>query len=311
MQKTNDDDIYPVSAPDLSMRHFKAIICLTNFKSFLAASAYLRISQPGLTRIIQQAEQRLGFILFERGAKSVSLTAVGKEFLPFAETTLREFARQTNKLRLNHYEERPTLNISCLMSVSHVILPSVIKEFKKYYPNTLIEIYEGVGGLISDAVIDGRVDFGIGSSEFYPKAVSVVDEVEENFVAVMPKRHNLAKLSAITLQNIGHLPLVSMPPSSGIRQLIDAEALKIGLILNHEITTNQYNTMFNFILAGLGVSIVPVSVVRELDKSQFCVQAIEPVINRKLAVLIRSDQILGDSTKQFLKLLLPNLKNIS
>jgi LysR family carnitine catabolism transcriptional activator len=118
-------------------------------------------------------------------------------------------------------------------------------------------------------------------------------------------------LSAITLQNIGHLPLVSMPPSSGIRQLIDAEALKIGLILNHEITTNQYNTMFNFILAGLGVSIVPVSVVRELDKSQFCVKTIEPVINRKLAVLIRSNQILGDASKQFLKLLLPNLKNIS
>jgi DNA-binding transcriptional LysR family regulator len=69
--------------------------------------------------------------------------------------------------------------------------------------------------------------------------------------------------------------------------------------------------MFNFILAGLGMSIVPVSVVRELDKSQFCVQTIEPVINRKLAVLIRSDQILDDSTKQFLKLLLPNLKNIS
>ena len=65
MQKTNDNEIYPVSAPNLSMRHFKAIICLTNFKSFLAASAYLRISQPGLTRIIQQAEQRLGFILFE------------------------------------------------------------------------------------------------------------------------------------------------------------------------------------------------------------------------------------------------------
>ncbi len=102
-----------------------------------------------------------------------------------------------------------------------------------------------------------------------------------------------------------------MPPSSGIRQLLDTEALKIGLILNHEITTNQYNTMFNFVLADLGLSIVPVSVVKDLDKSQFCVKRLEPPINRKLAVLVQSGQILGDVPKQFLNLLLPYLKKIS
>jgi hypothetical protein len=64
MPKSNDNEFDPISAPNLSMRHFKAIISLTNFKSFLAASAYLRISQPGLTRIIQQAEQRTWFYSF-------------------------------------------------------------------------------------------------------------------------------------------------------------------------------------------------------------------------------------------------------
>ena len=311
MQKLNNKELNSDAVPNLSMKHFKAIISLATFKSFLAASAYLKISQPGLTRIIQQAENRLGFILFERGAKTVTLSAVGADFLPFAEKVLRDFAQQTNKLRLNHYEERPKINISCLMSVSHVILPKVIKEFKAYHPSISIEIHEGVGGFISDAIIDCRVDFGIGSSEFYPKGVSVIDEVEERFVVVLSKRHNLAKLDKISLQNIGHLPLISMPPSSGISQLLDAEALKIGLILNHEITTNQYNTMFNFVLADLGLSIVPVSVVKDLNKSQFCVKPLEPPINRKLAVLVQSGQILGDVPKQFLNLLLPYLKTIS
>ena len=49
MQKLNNKEFSSDAVPNLSMKHFKAIISLTTFKSFLAASAYLKISQPGLT----------------------------------------------------------------------------------------------------------------------------------------------------------------------------------------------------------------------------------------------------------------------
>ena len=67
-------------------------LSLATFKSFWAAS-----SQPGLTRIIQQAEKRLGFELFRRGSKMVTLTPAGAEFLVFAERFLQEFSTTKDK----------------------------------------------------------------------------------------------------------------------------------------------------------------------------------------------------------------------
>ena len=310
MQKSHNIDLIFSAAPDLNVRHFKAVISLATFKSFLAAASFLEISQPGLTRIIQQAEKRLGFELFRRGSKMVTLTPAGAEFLVFAERFLQEFSNQTQRIRLNHFEERLKISISCLMSISHVVLPGVINDFKKKNPNISIEIHEGVGRLISDAVIEGRVDFGIGSSDFYPKGVSIVEEVEERFVVVMPKGHELAILPELTLDQIGHWPLISMPATSGIRQLLDAEALKAGVVLQHEITTSQYDTMFKLLLKGIGLSVVPISVERGMDISKLTVRPLTPLINRKIAVLIKSGQSLHGTQMQFVDLLLPWLKKV-
>ena len=165
-----------------------------------------------------------------------------------------------------------------------------------------------MGRLISDAVIEGRVDFGIGSSDFYPKDVSIVEEVEERFVVVMPKGHELAILPELTLDQIGHWPLISMPATSGIRQLLDAEALKAGVVLQHEITTSQYDTMFKLLLKGIGLSVVPISVERGMDISKLTVRPLTPLIKRKIAVLVKSGQSLHGTQMQFVDLLLPWLK---
>ena len=49
-----------LAVPDISLKHLNAIVSLARFGSFIAAASYLGISQPGLTRIIQQGEKKLG-----------------------------------------------------------------------------------------------------------------------------------------------------------------------------------------------------------------------------------------------------------
>ena len=56
--------------PDVSVKHLNAIVSLARYGSFVAAASYLGISQPGLSRIIRQAEDILGADLFDRGGVS-------------------------------------------------------------------------------------------------------------------------------------------------------------------------------------------------------------------------------------------------
>ena len=71
-------------APNLSIKHLRTVVALARFGSFIAAASYLRMSQPGVSRIVQQVETRLGVKLFARGTRSVSQTEAGREFIPAA-----------------------------------------------------------------------------------------------------------------------------------------------------------------------------------------------------------------------------------
>src|SRR5215813_1212863 len=84
--------------PDLSTRHLRAIVALARSGKFVAASAALGISQPSLSRMIQQAESELGAVLFVRATLRVAQTAAGREFIPVAERLLGELVQQSRAI---------------------------------------------------------------------------------------------------------------------------------------------------------------------------------------------------------------------
>ena len=295
--------------PDISFKHLNAIVSLARFGSFIAAASYLGISQPGLTRIIQQAEKRLGTRFFVRGPRSVTLTAAGHDFLPFAERIIDEFLGQADKLRTSYSRSEIRITISSLMSVSHFALPAALMEFRQTYPNVLVEIREGVGNSIQENVLNGLVDFGIGNAEKTMPGITIESIMEETFFVVLPQHHPLAKHDVLQLRDLINTPLISMPVESGLRRFIDSAAAKAGIKLTHSVVTNQYSSLFSFIANGLGISIVPSSVVPPTDENVFVVRPLTPSINRRICVMYPSDRPLNVVCEAFLRTLRPLLIN--
>lgn len=295
--------------PDISLKHLNAIVSLARFGSFIAAASYLGISQPGLTRIIQQAEKKLGTSLFVRGSRSITLSAAGHDFLPFAERIIDEFAIQTDKLRTSHGMSETRLTIASLMSISHIVLPSALMEFRQTYPHVRLEIREGVGNSILEDVRIGIVDFGIGNAEEQMPGITTESVMEETFFVVLHRDHALAKNDVLQLHDLKDTPLISMPVESGLRRIIDAAAAKAGINLTHSVVTNQYSTLFSFIANGLGISIVPSSVVPPIDETVFAVRPLTPSINRRICVMYLSDRPLNAASEAFMRTLRPLLIN--
>jgi DNA-binding transcriptional LysR family regulator len=75
---------------DLQLRHLRAFVAVGTEGTFTAAARQLVITQPALTRTIQQLEARLEVQLFERNTRSLHLTAVGQEFLARVAPILRD-----------------------------------------------------------------------------------------------------------------------------------------------------------------------------------------------------------------------------
>ncbi len=293
--------------PDISFRHLNAIVSLARFGSFIAAASYLGISQPGLTRIVQQTERKLKTDLFVRGQRSVSLTPAGQAFLPFAEHAISSFIQQTENLQASHGVPETRLTISCLMSISHLVLPVALVAFRSAYPQVAVEIREGVGSAVYDDVREGRVDFGIGSMEGQPRDVIAESVMDEVLHAVLPRDHPLVRKDVLKLSDVKEVPMISMPVHSGLRRVIDTAAVSAGINLVHSVVTNQYSSLFSYVSNGLGIAIVPTSVLPPVDDELLAVRSLTPSITRRIGVVHLHDRPLNAASESFLRLLRPLL----
>ncbi len=291
--------------PNLSMKHLRAVVTLARFGSFVAAASYLRMSQPGVSRIVQQAEARLGVKLFARGTRSVSQTEAGREFIPAAERLLGEFLQQSQKARELDGQMRGQLIISSLMSISHRVLPAALVAFRKKHPKMHIQIREGLTSTVAEDVRSGIADFGIGNALGLSEGIVAETVVNEPCYVVMPKRHRLAAMSFVALKDIGDEPMISMPSNSGLRRTFDIAANDRGVVFNHSIITNQFGSLFDFVARGLGVAIVPASALPPANGSSITVKPLRPAITRRIGILRLSEKTLMPASQAFLEIFQP------
>jgi len=242
--------------PNLSVRQLKAVAAVAKYSSFIAAASELRLSQPGLSRMIRSAEEELGISLFDRTTRQVTLTSAGAEFVPLAERVLHDLELGSEALRELRDQARGHLAISCPMSFATNMLANMVIEYKRANPNVIIQIFEGIQSNTMGMIRSGQVDFGIGTlSEPYDDLF--IDRLcPTHYHVVFARGHRFSKLGRVRLQDLKDEPLVSMPPSSNLRRIFDGAAASAGFRLNYTITVNTYSAVAQFVRAGVGVTIL-------------------------------------------------------
>jgi LysR family carnitine catabolism transcriptional activator len=294
-----------MDVPNLSAKHLKAIVALARFGSFVAAASYLRLSQPGLSRIIQQTEVLLGVKLFARGTRSVSQTDAGREFIPAAERLLGELLQQSQKIRNLDGQLRGQIIISSLMSISHHVLPAALVTFRRQHPKIHIQIREGLASSVQEDIRSGLADFGIGNAVGLNEGIVAESVTHEPCFVVLPRSHRLRTSSALNLRDIAGEPMISMPADSGLRRTIDVFANERGIVLDHSIITNQFRSLFDFVASGLGISIVPAAALPPSDEYPIIVKPLRPAITRRIGILRLAERSLSPVSEVFLEIFRP------
>lgn len=291
--------------PDLSVRHLRAIVALARFESFVAAATYLRVSQSGLTRLIQQAERLIGVQLFHRGSRKVLRTDAGEVIVQVAGRILGDLALQIQSARVLDGELRGQITISSLMSISHRVLPRALMSFRREHPNIHVHVREGLGDDVHDDIRRGQVDFGIANVEGVPDSLSIAAAAEEACYLVVPKGHPMASMKHVRLDKLGDEQLISMPPEAGLRKAIDMAANSQGIALHHSIIINQFGSLFDFVSNGLGIAIVPAVALPPDGQDGIVVKPLRPKISRRIGILHLKDRPLSSVAAAFLDIFRP------
>src|SRR5215510_2071439 len=124
----------PVNVPDLTARQLHAVLTVAEYNSFIAAAAFLKTSQPSLTRTIMRVEDVLGVRLFDRSTRRVAITSAGKEFVAVAERMLNDLRISVGSMREIGAEQRGRIIVSSIMSVANGLFPAIVAKYRASRP---------------------------------------------------------------------------------------------------------------------------------------------------------------------------------
>ncbi|MDP3621703.1 MAG: LysR family transcriptional regulator [Polynucleobacter sp.] len=295
--------------PNISSEELQAFLVVAQYQSFVAAAITLNMSQPALTRLIQNLEKQLHVSLFKRTTRAVQITPEGRELVAISERLLNDLRIGTKRIQDISQEERGLIIISTVMSVAHASLAKVISEFHKIYPNVEIHIREGVHGIVLDEIRSGAADIGITYIEGLPDSVKVSKLGKESFHIIFKKNHRLSKKSSVKLSDLENEDLISLPWNSRMRISCDSAASLIGLRLNYVVTVGQFGTMLQFVRNGIGIALVPEGILNQVDRSLVESRPItSPKFIRELGIISLGERQLSKYASDFSSLLKMNLK---
>ena len=299
------------SLPDVTSRQLRAVLAVAEYRSFIAAAAFLKTSQPALTRTIKQIETTLGISLFARSTRQVSITEAGKEFVALAERLLSDLRIGVENMRELAEQQRGQVVLASIMSLAHFVLPAVIAEYNRRFPGIEIHLREGVQGNVQDDVRGGLADFGLGYVADMPEPFTTESLGVEAFSVVLPAKHRLSSKKAIELSALKNATLVSLPADSRTRRIIDGAAATAGFSFRHAVTVNQFATLYNFVRHGVGLTIVPDAARPPANDRELVSRAlVRPRVSREIGIIRLRERELSPAASGLLVLIKERVRRI-
>ena len=245
----------------LDLRRLRCFAAVAETLHFGRAAQRLHMAQPPLTRQISALEEELGFRLFDRSSRAVTLTAEGSLFLPYARALLDQlertagFARKLAQGLAGHL----TLGYASSIALSD-LFTEAIRLFRERHPEVQLELLEGASAAQWAQIAEGGID---GLGRLPPPEGQVGIEVlalgGEPLVVAVPNGDPLARQERIDLYDLRDRPLILFPLDygSGLNELIERLYRKAGLALTRGPAGRQITSIIALVAAGRGVALVP------------------------------------------------------
>lgn len=154
--------LYPLTM-NLTQRQLRMFVVTATLGNVSRASEALHLSQPALTRALQEFSGQLGFALFRREGRGLALSREGARFLPIAQRLLRDMDHIAEDVRDESKGVRGTVTIAVGAAFGSTVLPGLLRKFAEIYPLVRVRLIEDDSGPIVEQVTRGEADLGIAS----------------------------------------------------------------------------------------------------------------------------------------------------
>lgn len=283
--------------------------------SITAAARKLYVSQPSLSQMLRHVEEELGLSIFDRSVSPFRLTYAGERYLEAANIMLAANEQLENQLREIRNEDSGRLRLGISVSRGLQVLPLVIPEFLKKYPNVVLELTECGSAALEDLLLQGQIDLALaalastGNSLYY-------ELIEHETIGILAGRgSNLAQRlpsgTSVTIEDIKDDALVSLTRGHSSRIVQDWMLRKAGIEPKIMIETDSLEIGKRLTLSADACMILPSiyidSYVAAKHGEFFPLTGFEH--NRHFYACYRKDAFIPKYTREFIRIVSDALEN--
>ena len=284
---------------NLNLNLYRVFYVVAKTKSFSESSKVLHISQPAISKHIQNLEYELNTILFYRNNRGIELT-------PEAKTLLRYVEKAYNFLMLGEKQLQETkelmqgkVSIGITSSLGVYYLKEKIEKFMKEHPNIIIKMASNNNKALFNLLTQHTLDLLIIVGEEPNKDLKTIKLTNDEYCFAYNPKH--LKIEVKSLEDLTNYPLLLPVKTSNTRKKIEEIFYKKTINANPIMELETTEMMLSYTIDGCGIGYLP----RKVALNQPNLQIID--LAEKLPIedinIIYDEISLTSSTKEFINVI--------
>ncbi len=283
---------------------------INNGMNVTAAAEKLFTSQPGVSSQIKRLEEELGVVIFERNGKNIDgLTIAGQELARRFSEVLDNVDNIEKVAAEYNDPNKGSLTIATTHTQARYVMPDVITQFRKKYPNVSLHIHQGTPEQIAAMAASGEADIGIAT-----EALELFDDLallpcyRWNRCVMVPRGHPLAAEELLTIEAISEYPVITYVFGVADRSVINKAFKAKGKNLDVVLTAADAEVIKTYVRNGLGIGLCArMAYDRRQDSDLQVLDARHLFASSITSLAIRSQSQLRKYVYDFIEIFSPHL----
>lgn len=241
---------------EFTSRQLRAFHLVAEHQSFARAAEKLFLTPSGLSVLIRELERQLGFRLFDRTTRRVTLTGYGSDLLAVSQPTLKTLDTAMSRIEQAAKGRTRWISVGTTPWMAANVLPPAIKAFRQHRPDLRIRLFDGNLGTIARRVVAGKLDLGLGIFGGMPD-IRGVPFFRFSLMVIRPDKNADLNRVSTKWSALNGESLISLTSNYPHQQLINTQLAKSGISCKYAQTVNLLDTQIGLVEAGEGIAIIP------------------------------------------------------
>lgn len=289
----------------LNLHLLRIFAAVAKHNSFSGAAKVLYISQPAVSKGVQELEEQVGLPLLDRSRRKLALTEAGTLLYQYAQRLFAvEQAAETALEQLQGLE-RGHLALGASHTAGTYLLPPLLSKFHQRYPGIHLSLEIANTQTVLEDLYTRPLDMAFVEGPVKATDLMVSAWRTDHLVVIVPPNHPLIRKQPVTLAQLATEPYVQREFGSGTREIVEEAFKKKDLAVNVAIELGNNQVVKQTVSAGLGISIVSDATIGlELSAQTLAVVAVKDYdFSRTLSQVLPREKPLSPAATAFLQLL--------